>query len=360
MNTLASCREAEEFFKQLPPYHLSKEETRLLAALRECSEAADALGLPQTVSLQQWAMRRAADESEVCLKNVLARLSLPALPPFPPKKMKLPEGPKGLVASSPPGQDPIMKGSIAEVMNDDIHSHDPDPLPPLTPPPSPSPPPESTWDCPECGNSNTAKRNKCIGCGLKQNSAAKRKHHEMNEIARIPRMQRPAPQGERELQRQEHIAAFFASLPQDDFTADEMALREGLLALLQLKLETNQRYPPAVYECSGSKGCPKITKLKMRVIPPGVPLSDWIDSRIGDEARTSWDDQRHCTVVRLVHESDPLDVVYDADSMAGKAWKEEDDEDSAAERSVAERSENNTRKNAHKWRNRGGRRRFPT
>jgi len=349
MNTLVSFREAEAFFAQLPPYHLSTEERRLLEALQECSAASDALGLPPNVSLQQWAMRRAADESEACLKNVLARLSLPALPPFPPKA-KLSEGQKGSVASPHPGQE------TSAVINIDMHSRKPGPLQllappsgpvqPLTPPRAPSLPPEGTWDCPECGETNEKCRNKCIGCGLPHNSAAKQNH----EMGGPAKKQRTAPQIESELQREERIAAFFASLPQDDFTAEELALREALLALLQLKLETNQRYPPAVYECCGSKGDPKITKLKMRLIPHGVPFSDWIDCRVGDEARTSWDDQRRCTVVRLVHEGLPLDAVHDADSKAGKAWKEEEED------SVAERCENNTRQGRR--RNRGSRRRF--
>merc|ERR1712048_177998 len=74
---------------------------------------------------------------------------------------------------------------------------------------------------------------------------------------------------------------FFASLPQDEFSKEEEALRDALLAFLR---KWPQSKPPTVLQV---KRDPMVAKSIRPLLPPGcpVPLQDWVDKRIGGEVQ---------------------------------------------------------------------------
>merc|ERR550517_240208 len=70
---------------------------------------------------------------------------------------------------------------------------------------------------------------------------------------------------------------FFENLPADMLLPAELALREAIMNLIQ---RWSKNKPPSMREASSD---PEVRRCKVDLLPPKVPLVDWIERRIGGE-----------------------------------------------------------------------------
>lgn len=95
---------------------------------------------------------------------------------------------------------------------------------------------------------------------------------------------------------------FFASLPPDELTPEELQMRQVLLRFLHDQARIRPGVPPTIDEAVND---PAVNESCHALLPHGTQLSEWIDRRIGGEVTSGNDKIRKCTVLLLDgHEAD--------------------------------------------------------
>jgi hypothetical protein len=102
---------------------------------------------------------------------------------------------------------------------------------------------------------------------------------------------------------------FFNSLPADDFTQDELALRDYLLASLESR-GGRRKYGEI-------RSDPDLTQLKQKVLPKGMQLSKYIERRLGADILEDSDPDGGGTFLRLAGVP-PLSMPDRATSVAAR------------------------------------------
>jgi len=121
------------------------------------------------------------------------------------------------------------------------------------------------------------------------------------------------PKGEKFLQKQAASEAFFAELPEDDFTETELELRNAVLDAVSA---SDKNSPMRV--CILGQ-LPEVMAKRRRALPELVSLSMWLEARMGKEVRLSTLPSQELAIGLIGEDDDDYDDTFEAPSQAPAA-----------------------------------------